>query len=622
MPLEPPPLDDRDFDRLVAEAIALIPRYTPEWTDHNDTDPGITLVKLFAWLTDQLIFRVNQVPELHYVKFLQLLGIEPAPARPATAGLRFAMDPDGPPAAIVPLGTQVAVAGTPLLFETDHSLTALRATIKTLSVYDGFTVTTVTEPFHPFGRNHRDGSALHLGFADPGPFPADPIELVVLVTAPATADPVAGFTDLPPPADVLWEFRHVDGEWRPVDLIRDETRGLTRSGRVQFTGPGATIRRDQDQYWFRARLRTGHYDRAPRLDAVLTNTVRATQAQTVRDEVLGGSDGAVGQVLRVARTPVVGDLDLQIDEGTGFASWTERTDLYASGSDDRHFRLNRTTGEVLFGDGTHGRIPLHNPRLPESNVVARRYRAGGGSAGNVGAGRITDVQSLLPDGITGVDNPRPATLGADEETVEQAKQRAPRELQSKGRAVTADDFEQLAMTAPGARIRRARALPLTHPRFPGARVPGTVTVLVVPDADGPRPTPDETTLRAVAAHLDAHRLITTELYVCPPTYRRLHVEADVVVLPNADLAQVKRDVTARLDAFFHPLGWEFGADVYYSDVARTVLDVPGVDRIRDNDLFVVLDGERYGPCQDVELGATDLPYTEAHEITVSYRERQ
>jgi hypothetical protein len=622
MPLEPPPLDDRDFDRIVREAIALIPRYTPEWTDHNDSDPGITLVKLFAWMTDLLIYRVNQVPELHYVKFLQLLGIEPAPARPALADLRFAMDPAGPPTAIVPMATQVAAAGPQLIFETDRSLVTLRATIQTLEVYDGFATTPVVEPFFPFGRNHRDGSALHVGFADPGPFPADPVELVVLVTPPVAADPVAGFTDLPPPADVLWEFRHTDGGWRPVDLIRDETRGFTRSGRVQFVGPGGAVQRDRDRYWFRARLRTGRYDRAPRLDAVLTNTVQATQAETVRDEVLGGSDGSVAQVLRVARTPVVGDLELEIDEGTGWAAWTERPDLFASGPDDRHYRLNRTTGEVFFGDGTHGRIPVHNPRLPESNVVARRYRTGGGTAGNVTAGRITDAQSLLPDGVTGVTNPRPAALGSDEETVEQAKRRAPRELQNKGRAVTADDFEQLAMAAPGARIRRARALPLTHPRYPGARVPGTVTVLVVPDAEGPRPAPDETTLRAVCAHLDAHRLITTELYVCPPTYRRVHVEADVVVAPNADLAQVKRDVTTRLDAFFHPLGWEFGADVYYSDVARAVLDVAGVDRIRDNDLFIVLDGERYGPCQDVTLAETDLPYTDAHEIVVSYRERR
>ena len=76
MALPAPKLDSRTFDELVREARARIPRFTPEWTNLNDSDPGMTLVKLHAWLTETILFQLNGVPELHYVKFLDLLGIE------------------------------------------------------------------------------------------------------------------------------------------------------------------------------------------------------------------------------------------------------------------------------------------------------------------------------------------------------------------------------------------------------------------------------------------------------------------------------------------------------------------------------------------------------------------
>src|SRR5271155_1597082 len=67
MPLTAPNLDDRQFADIVAEAKTLIPRYAPEWTNFNESDPGITLVELFAWMTEILTYRLNQVPDLNYI---------------------------------------------------------------------------------------------------------------------------------------------------------------------------------------------------------------------------------------------------------------------------------------------------------------------------------------------------------------------------------------------------------------------------------------------------------------------------------------------------------------------------------------------------------------------------
>jgi predicted phage baseplate assembly protein len=82
-------LDDRTFNDLVEECLLRIPRYCPEWTNHNPGDPGITLIELFAWLTDQMLMRFNQVPRRNYVAFLELLGIRLQPPAPAWCELTF-----------------------------------------------------------------------------------------------------------------------------------------------------------------------------------------------------------------------------------------------------------------------------------------------------------------------------------------------------------------------------------------------------------------------------------------------------------------------------------------------------------------------------------------------------
>jgi hypothetical protein len=98
MPLQPPNLDDRSYNDLVAEALAMIPTYSPEWTNFNSSDPGITLVEMLAYLTDMLLYRLNRVTDNNTRKFLKLLNgpdwIEPMDAdlrdevRQAVLGIR------------------------------------------------------------------------------------------------------------------------------------------------------------------------------------------------------------------------------------------------------------------------------------------------------------------------------------------------------------------------------------------------------------------------------------------------------------------------------------------------------------------------------------------------------
>src|SRR6266404_5668803 len=108
MPLNAPNLDDRRFNDLLAEAKALIPRYAPAWTDYNESDPGIAMLELFAWMTEIMIYRLNQVPERNYVKFLEMAGITPRPAQPAHVELTFRLSRPDIPSVIIPKGSQVS----------------------------------------------------------------------------------------------------------------------------------------------------------------------------------------------------------------------------------------------------------------------------------------------------------------------------------------------------------------------------------------------------------------------------------------------------------------------------------------------------------------------------------
>jgi uncharacterized phage protein gp47/JayE len=693
MPLEAPNLDDRRFADLVAEARSRIPRYAPEWTDHNDSDPGITLVQLFAWLGEIILFRLNRVPDRNYIEFLKLIGVERKPAAPARAELTFKLSNPDKDFVTVPRGAQVgaqaieppSAAGAaepppedeePVTFETDEPINALGATLAEVQVFDGVNFVPYTvqnrpggESYPAFGTRAREGSALMLGFATNNKFPTVEVNLAVRVYVdPALLREVT--CDLPeesirPPAGVQWEYWD-GGSWRRLDVVSDETRSLTRSGHVYFRGPkdirkdklGALTKPDDPSlFWLRLRLVRSQYEMPPYLDAVLTNTVRATAVRTVRDETVGASVGEPNQTFTLRNRPVYASapfplderlrqkrartqppteeeqaaLDralrerelrkgfwLEVDEGQGFKPWEEVEDFFNSGADDRHYTLDRATGEVRFGDGERGAIPVAGV----NNVVVRYYRHGGGARGNAGAGTVTDLQTSVT-GVESVTNNYPAEGGSDEEKIADTKARAPLEIKSRDRAVTREDFEFLALQTPGVRIRRAHALPLAHPQFPGVEIPGAITVVVIPESRDPKPVPSEGTMQTVCAFLNRKRLLTTEVFVAPPRYKQVLIEATVLAKPTANPAEVKAKIEKALATYLHPLeggpdgqGWPPGEDVIFSEVFRVVLQIDGVQEIED--LRIVVDGERFGRCENAPIEDGYFVFSDGHEISVAF----
>ena len=127
-------LDDRGFQELVSEARTRIARRCPEWTEHNVSDPGITLIELFAWMTEMTTYRLNRVPDKIYVQLLELLGVPLRPPTPARTHIRFLLS--APPIEPVTIGAGDTEVGT------------VRTTYEESVVFEVAESRTI-EPLHP-----------------------------------------------------------------------------------------------------------------------------------------------------------------------------------------------------------------------------------------------------------------------------------------------------------------------------------------------------------------------------------------------------------------------------------------------------------------------------------------
>jgi hypothetical protein len=125
--IEIPSLDDRTYAQLVAETLSRVPVHTPEWTNLNESDPGVTILELFSFLTDNLLYRSNRIPEANRLKFLSMLGISLQPPAPGL-GLVTITNEKGPlqPPLAVNAGTEVRAGRVP--FVTTSPLAVLPVT--------------------------------------------------------------------------------------------------------------------------------------------------------------------------------------------------------------------------------------------------------------------------------------------------------------------------------------------------------------------------------------------------------------------------------------------------------------------------------------------------------------
>ncbi|MCJ0874250.1 putative baseplate assembly protein [Streptomyces sp. AP-93] len=427
----------------------------------------------------------------------------------------------------------------------------------------------------------------------------------------------------------LWNGPTAPTPFTPLAVLSDTTRGLTTTGVVSLTLPRAFPAHpaattgdgglnspppldDADLAvrvvgWLRVRRPAGENDAIHRVRWVGVNAVGAVQARSATPEFLGTGTGDAGQAYRLTQRPVLaGSTRLEVEEPDGWRVWDEVEDFAADGPFDRHYSLDAEAGLVRFG--TRCRVPRIGERIRVTS-----YRYGGGSTGNVPAGAVASLT-----GVTGVKvrNPLPAAGGADPASLADALDALPAEVHRRDRAVTADDFRALTLQVPG--VRRAETLPLLHPDTPTQPAAGVVSVLVFPveDLRDPgAPLPDLALLRRVAAHLNPRRLVTTELYVIPPTYADIAVSVGVRAREGYQPDAVRRWVELILRQYLAPLppygpdgaGWPLGRAVRRAELEAVAAQVEGLEYIEDELLLARRSGPGGGSGAGGAGGWTPLP---------------
>ena len=572
-------LDDVRFQELVSEARTRIVRHAPEWTEHNVSDPGITLIELFAWLTEILSYRIDRIPERLHLALLGLVGVVPGEPQRASAELRFMLAGDVLEA-LVPAGTELAspraAGGELIVFATNEdlaiparSLVACRLEREGTSIdvpVDGGTARAGEHPLAIFGDPPSPGGALMLGFEQPIARLVIRVELDCLLAEARNLDLAA------PP--LAWEASAPGAAWLPAVLIGDETAAfLDGSGVVTLEVPAGAHAAEaggRELHWLRCRLledgrgeRQPRYDRAPRLSSVSAATAGAiagaTHACAVTGELVGVSDGVPGSAYQLQQRPVLPlareeILEVREQGSGGWAPW-RRVDSFAlSGPYDRHFVLDETAGEIRFGpavrqpDGGWRRYGA----VPPAGAALRltRYRYGGGSAGNVAPRTLRIMPAPVP-GIAAATNPRAATGGVDGESLGSVSERARIDIRERTRAVTAGDFEELTLAASADVARALCAAP------PGG---GAIRVSVlrrVAPADRrlelDELIPSAALMQTLAAALDERRLLGTSIHLAPVALRPVSVVVDLRASPRADLERVQADVEHALYVFLNPL---------------------------------------------------------------------
>ena len=616
------PLDDRDFQDLVNEARLRIAQSCPEWTEHNVSDPGVTLIELFAWMTEMVIYRLNRIPDKLHVALMELLGIALEPATAARADLRFRLAAPPTQAVFIPassteVSTQRTPGEDPVVFQTveDFTIPALRpgnyvvqrgSAAKDVGVAAGVAKPKGPDQL-PFGMPPTVGDALYLGFAE------SLAQLVVRVDVDCSQARGAGVDPEDPP--LKWEVSSGDGPggYALAEVMVDTTGGFNYgSGVVELQVPSShepTTVAGTRAYWLRCRLDDTTRQGAPAATfsnppeiysitaAPLGALVPAAHSVRIDDEQIGESDGTPGQAFRLRNAPVLaleGDEGLEVlePESTTWRAWELREAFAESGPADPHYTLDLASGEIQFGpairtgDGAwrqYGMVPPKGSRLRMAG-----YRHGGGRRGNVAAGALNVLKSAIPT-VSAVVNPQPAAGGVDPESLEGARQRAAMEIRTRYRAVTGEDFEFLCGEASP---RVARAVCVEPPDTVGVarlhlvpRIEPADRLLTLDEL-----TPDEELFGQVAAYLDQRRLIGTRVELLPARYRGVSVVVNLQAGLRAAPRRVEEGVAPALYPYLNPLvggamegegtGWEFGRALNQGELYGVIHQVEGVDFVK------------------------------------------
>lgn len=437
---------------------------------------------------------------------------------------------------------------------------------------------------------------------------------------------------------LLWEWW--DGSrFQPVRCV-DGTENLLHSGEVFLYLSQPLPRAEllgQEGCWLRVSRTSRRPGPAPTASAILRNTVTAVQRQREPEQYFDTAAYEAGKTVAVLARPVQ-DCQVWVDEMTGLSAeaassmaqadpenvslernghdpvrcwvrWRQIPDLALAGPEDRCYTLDPYQGLIRFGDGRQGRVPPmgdHNIRVI--------YASGGGTRGNVPAGRVSALLGGLPR-IAAVTNRTPMSGGTGRPDWEEIEARGNRRLRTRGRAAGRRDYEDLVKEA-FPQVRHVRCFAGRDGR--GAEAPGHVTVVLAGfgEAEAGMAQLCREVYRFLSQRCSCCLAVEDRLHVCPATVLTVNTSVTVETERPDQAADTQREIARRLEELIRTTwrGRPIGEQIRVDEVWSTVRAVPNVRAVRQ----ILTEGayDREGHAHLVPLdGDAAFPYGVAESGT-------
>lgn len=432
---------------------------------------------------------------------------------------------------------------------------------------------------------------------------------------------------------ICWEYSSIRG-WKEMNLA-DETLGLSRSGPVTFVGQDDFQKLPlfgKELYWIRLRDESGFYSGNasgiiyPVLRSLWMNAVEIRHMEREETELFT-LDYFSEECTFILMRKNIDEIQVQILEGmeeeAHWVTWREVPDLEAEDGGSRVYEIDRAEGILRFGNGIHGKTP---PFGREEGIRVH-YKCGGGQRANVGPDAVNKLNRTLGF-VSGVHNPERLWGGLDVETTEEALRRCSAALRHRNRAVTARDYEELALEASRV-IQKVRCFGGRNDR--GDREAMAVTLVVFPENSREGRSQfysvQEDIYRYFKDRMDPGILKRKQFYVVEPKLTEIQVRAEVSVSGFQDVFQVRRRIQEKIQEFLDPVkghfdgsGWRIGQFPNAMQIQNVLKEIPEIVWIQKVYLLTFINGPRGR--QEVEPEVIRkhpyvLPVSGKHEILVT-----
>ncbi len=386
---------------------------------------------------------------------------------------------------------------------------------------------------------------------------------------------------------LTWYY-FTEGVWKVLS-VKDGTEAFSKSGFCQFLAPSYHEKKSLfgiKQFWIKAKLSKAEVFK---IEAIYPNSIEVRQSKTIRDKLLGSSDGSGNQkfllkeknlfelklwVLEASLPKDYNGYKDKFDEGY-WVRWNAISDFNSTVSNERVYTFNASLSEIAFSDDRRGKIPP----LGRENIRIS-YRTGGGEEGNVSKEEIdTLVDSLAY--VDTVSNPIDASGGANLQSIENLKEMAPKQIKHRFRAVTEEDYVYLVRESSSAVAKVSVESHLKNAQK-------ELLLYIVPFGEQNKIYPSIELLKRVENYITPLSSATVNVKVKGVEYVAVNLTLTIQLSDWSFASSMKSNINEQLQTFLHPLyggttgkGWDFGEAPSLADFYQLFSLIEGIKLIEE-----------------------------------------